>query len=93
MTTLEALTNTSPESRRTRTELSELTGMCDRAVRDQIEAMRKYENHHIIADTRHAGYYIASDPVEWNEAVKKHNRQMIRSLWKMDKTYRRQIAI
>ena len=93
MTTLDALQSTSPESRRTRTELTELTGLCDRAVREQIESMRKKKKVHIIADTNRAGYYIAENTDEWNRAAKRHNRQMIRSLWPIDRTYGRQIAI
>jgi len=69
LTTLEALQLTSPESRRTRSELTELTGLCDRAVRANIAELRR-QGQYIISDTDRSGYYIGTQD-QWNMFCRK----------------------
>lgn len=67
--TLEALATTTFESRRTREELTRLTGLSDRAVRTRISELR-HKGFWIISDTDRPGYYIGTQD-QWNMFCRK----------------------
>ena len=91
MTTLEALRTTSPESRRTRTELTELTGLCDRAVREQIEQLRR-DGIQIVSDTVQGGYYIADNDT-WNRFCERERVRAVNTFKKQCWANERQVRV
>ena len=89
MKTIDALANTSPETRKTRAELMILTGLSDRAVREEISRLR-HKQIWIISDTDRAGYYIGTQD-QYNLWCRKMTHRAQNTFYRKDYSNERQV--